>query len=153
MLGRSSPRRWTGEKNITSMKYKTNILSDIRTTTSPRITRFHVTRFPPRKSEQVSSDPYFNGKPKLLFYDYSWHFFFLQSIAEGNCELLNQTCVFPSNVIPRQYQQRYEKNFYNSYWSLYDIQQNYNIAPIFIPLRWSSWKVLTCRIILVSLYV
>ena len=28
-----------------------------------------------------------NGKPKLLFYDYSCHFFFLQPIAEGNCEL------------------------------------------------------------------
>ena len=28
-----------------------------------------------------------NGKPKLLFYDYSWHIFFLQPITEGNCEL------------------------------------------------------------------
>ena len=27
-----------------------------------------------------------NGKPKLLFYDYSWYFFFLLPIAEGNCE-------------------------------------------------------------------
>ena len=26
------------------------------------------------------------GKPKLLFYDYSWDIFFLQPIAEGNCE-------------------------------------------------------------------
>ena len=26
-----------------------------------------------------------NGKAKLLFYDYSWHIFFLQPIAEGNC--------------------------------------------------------------------
>ena len=25
-----------------------------------------------------------NGKPKLLFYDYSWHFFSLQPIAKGN---------------------------------------------------------------------
>ena len=28
------------------------------------------------------------GKPKLLFYDYSWNFFFLQPIAEGNCAVL-----------------------------------------------------------------
>ena len=27
-----------------------------------------------------------NGKPKLLFYDYGCHIFFLQPIAEGNCE-------------------------------------------------------------------
>ena len=28
-----------------------------------------------------------HGKPKLLlFYDYSWYFFFLQAIAEGNCD-------------------------------------------------------------------
>jgi hypothetical protein len=27
-----------------------------------------------------------NRKPKLFFYNYSWHFFFLQPIAEGNCE-------------------------------------------------------------------
>ena len=26
-----------------------------------------------------------NGKPELLFYDYSWHIFSLQPIAEGNC--------------------------------------------------------------------
>ena len=26
-----------------------------------------------------------NGKRKLLFYDYSWHIFFLQPITEGNC--------------------------------------------------------------------
>ena len=30
-----------------------------------------------------------HGKPKLLFYDYSWDFFFLQPIAEGNCVVLN----------------------------------------------------------------
>ena len=28
-----------------------------------------------------------HGKPKLLFYDYSCNFFFLQPIAEGNCEV------------------------------------------------------------------
>ena len=28
-----------------------------------------------------------NGKPKLLFYDYSWHIFFLQPITEGNCDI------------------------------------------------------------------
>ena len=27
-----------------------------------------------------------NGKPKLLFYDYSCYFFSLQAIAEGNCD-------------------------------------------------------------------
>ena len=27
-----------------------------------------------------------HGKPKLMFYDYSWNFFFLQPIAEGNCD-------------------------------------------------------------------
>jgi hypothetical protein len=27
----------------------------------------------------------------LLFYDYSWHFFFLQPIAEGNCDV----CMMP----------------------------------------------------------
>ena len=29
-----------------------------------------------------------NGKPKLLFYHYSCQFFFLQSVAEGNCEVV-----------------------------------------------------------------
>ena len=28
-----------------------------------------------------------NGKRKMLFYDYSWNSFFLQPIAEGNCEI------------------------------------------------------------------
>ena len=28
-----------------------------------------------------------HGEPKLLFYDYSWQIFFLQPIAEGNCDL------------------------------------------------------------------
>ena len=28
-----------------------------------------------------------NGKPKLLFHDYSWHIFFLQPITEGNCDV------------------------------------------------------------------
>ena len=36
------------------------------------------------KTQDLSST---NDKPKLLFYDYSCNFFFLQSIAEGNCEL------------------------------------------------------------------
>ena len=29
-----------------------------------------------------------HGEPKLLFYDYSWQIFFLQPIAEGNCEIV-----------------------------------------------------------------
>ena len=29
-----------------------------------------------------------NGTPKLLFYGYSWHIFFLQPITEGNCDIL-----------------------------------------------------------------
>ena len=37
-----------------------------------------------------------HGKPKLLFYDYSWDFFFLQPIAEGNYG----PCIYPRDLVP-----------------------------------------------------
>ena len=48
------------------------------------------------KTQDLSST---HGKPKLLFYDYSWNFFFLQPIAEGNCVMridrLNSSIIWP----------------------------------------------------------
>ena len=43
-----------------------------------------------------------NGKPKLLFYDYSCYFFFLQPIAEGNCEKDIDT-YNPNSIVAIQY--------------------------------------------------
>ena len=50
-----------------------------------------------------------HGKPKLLFYDYSWHIFFLQPIAEGNCDL---KFTFPGSGSSRWY-----VIFINTTWS------------------------------------
>ena len=38
-----------------------------------------------------------HGKPKLLFYDYSCQIFFIQAIAEGNCDQFStQQLIFHS---------------------------------------------------------
>ena len=45
-----------------------------------------------------------NGKPKLLFYDYSWKFF-LQPIAEGNCGSKLRVPCISRDVLGLQYRQ------------------------------------------------